>query len=48
MLAESCTNVQLAVEVLTEMNLLFDMYSCTPESFPVYLHRLATPPVTQD
>lgn len=30
------------------MNLLFDMYSCTPESFPVYLHRLATPPVTQD
>lgn len=47
-MAEKCTNEWLVIEVLVVMNLPFDdMYSCTLESFPVYLCRLATWPVKQ-
>lgn len=40
MIAESCTK-KLVMEVLVEMNLPSDMYSCTLESFSVYFCRLA-------
>jgi len=42
-MAEKCTNEWLVTEVLVAMNLPFDdMYSCTLESFPVYLRRLSS------
>lgn len=33
MIAENCTNEPLVLEVLVEMNLLFDMYSCNLSLF---------------
>lgn len=48
MVAENCTNDQLVIEVLVEMNLPFDdIYSYILESFPVYFHRLVVRPVKQ-
>lgn len=37
----------IVIEVLVQMNLPFDMYSRTLESFPVYFRRLAIWPVKQ-